>query len=142
MCRVGVGWKSFSIKCSFVWLYKQLCSPLGKTWRGLKKKKETWSSVKRESEFCLLNLSRASRLLFLLVIKMCSCEENPKKKKETPYILHWRAFCDYFYCWLNFLVVFFFACNPGTHSVGYRGRQLWSILWVEGSDWKFFKMSR
>lgn len=83
VCWEGVGWESFSIKCSFVWHYKQLYSPLGKTWRGLKKKKKTWSSVKRESELCLLNLSRASRLLFLLVMKMCSCEENPKKKKKT-----------------------------------------------------------
>lgn len=46
-----------------------------------------------------------------------------------------RAFCDNFWCRLNFLIVFFFVCDPGTHSGAYRGvdRQLWNIVWVEGN---------
>lgn len=107
----GVGWESFSIKCSFVWHYKQLYSHSWKKQKGLKKKKKTWSSVK-ENQILFIKFVRTDRLLFLLVMKMCSCEENQKKH---------LIFAEHFVIILPIELssCVFFACNPGTHNGGY-----------------------
>lgn len=55
-------------------------------------------------------------------MKLSSGSQLALISPSNEYAQLWRGlknpFCDYFCYRLNFLIVFFFACNPGTHSGG------------------------
>lgn len=76
----------------------------------------TWSRGKRRVELCPQNSVRFVWWHSALLspgyedARLWRESKNQRSKKPT-----WRAPCDYFSCRLNFLIVFFFACDLGTH---------------------------